>query len=94
LGLLLNPLTAEQKQQLEVDHGLMVEDVHGGAVRSDLRPGDVLLALVNKGAQTELKTTEQFDSLLAKVGKGTAVTLLVRRGDVQTFITIKDVGDK
>jgi serine protease Do len=90
LGLALAELTTGQKKQLGVDHGLVVEDVHGGAVRSNLRPGDVLLALVVKGSQKELTSVGQFDGLLTKLGKGATVTLLVRRGDAQTFITVKD----
>ena len=93
LGLVVSALTADQKSQLAVDHGLVVEDVRGEAARSDLRPGDVLLALVTRGSQTDLKTPEQFSSLLGKLDKSATLTLLVRRGDAQTFITIKGVGD-
>lgn len=94
LGLVLSELTAEQKQQLGLDHGLIVEDLRGSAVRGDLRPGDVLLALINRGAQTELKSAEQFNVLLGKLDKAATITLLVRRGDAQTFITIKGAGGK
>jgi serine protease Do len=93
LGLVLSELTAEQKSQLGVDHGLIVEDVRGGAMRNDLRPGDVILAMISKGVQTDIKTADQFNGLLAKFDKTSAITLLVRRGDSQTFITIKGVGD-
>jgi serine protease Do len=94
LGLVLSELTPEQKNQLGVDHGLVVEDVRGAALRGDLRPGDVLLALISKGAQTDIKSADQLNSLLAKFDKTSIVTLLVRRGDSQTFVTIKGVSDK
>jgi len=86
LGLALVEPTVEQRRQLGIRHGLIVEEARDGA-RGDLRPGDVILALVQKGAQTELRTVEQFNALLAKT-EG-SVTLLIRRGDSQTFVTIK-----
>ena len=86
LGLVLVEPTAEQRRQLGIRHGLIVEEVRNGA-RGDLRPGDTILALVQKGAQTEVRTVEQFNALLAKT-EG-SVTLLVRRGGSQTFVTIK-----
>ncbi len=94
LGLVLSELTPEQKNQLGVDHGLVVEDLRGAGVRGDLRPGDILLALISKGTQTDIKTNDQFNGMLAKFDKSSTITLLVRRGDSQTFITIKGVGDK
>jgi serine protease Do len=94
LGLVLAELPAEQKKQLGVEYGLVVEDVRNGASRADLRQGDVILALVSKGIQTDIKTVEQFNSLISKFDRTSTLTLLVRRGDAQTFIGIKGVGDK
>ena len=94
LGLVLSELTAEQRRQLGVDHGLVVEDVKNGGMRTELRPGDVILGVANKGQQTEVRSVEQFNGLLAKLDRNATITLLVRRGDAQTFITIKGVGDK
>ena len=94
LGLVLVEPNAEQRKQLGIPHGLIVEDVRNGAARTDLRPGDVILAHINKGVQTEVKSVEQFNGVLAKHDKHSTLTLLVRRGDAQTFITIKGVGDK
>jgi serine protease Do len=94
LGLLLSELSAEQRRQLGIDHGVVVEDLRNGGARTELRPGDIILALVSKGAQTDVRSVEQFNSLLSKFDKSSTITLLVRRGDAQTFITIKGVGDK
>jgi serine protease Do len=44
--------------------------------------------------QTELRSVDQFNDLLAKQGKGAPITLLVRRGDSQTFVTIRGMPDK
>jgi serine protease Do len=50
--------------------------------------------LIQKGVQTELRSVEQFNGLLAKIDKDAVVTLLVKRGDSQTFVTIKGGQDK
>jgi serine protease Do len=94
LGLVLAEVSADQKKQAGVDHGLVVEDVVSGGSRTELRSGDIILSLISKGTQTELKTVEQFNGLLAKLDKSSILTLLVLRGDAQTFITIRGVGDK
>ena len=89
LGLVVSELNAEQKRELKMSSGLLIEDVRGTGSRADLRPGDVIIALISKGATTEIKTVDQFNKLLAQFEKGSNVTLLVRRGEMQTFVTIK-----
>ena len=89
LGLVVSELTLEQRRDLKMTSGLLIEDVRGPAARSELRPGDVIVALISKGATTEARTVEQFNKLLAQFDKGSNVTLLVRRGEMQTFVTIK-----
>lgn len=93
LGLVVSELSAEQRRQLGVAGGLLVEDLRGNAARADLRPGDIILALIHRGVTTEIRSVDQFNRLLAQFGRGANVTLLIRRGDMQTFITIKGIGD-
>jgi serine protease Do len=94
LGLVLSEPTAEQKRELKLTAGLIVEDVRNGAGHYDVRPGDIILAMILKGNQTELKSVEQFNKLLSGLDKSSVFTLLVRRGENQTFVTIKGLGDK
>lgn len=89
LGLIVSELTAEQKRELKMASGIVIEDVRGIGARSDLRAGDVIIALISRGATTEVRSVEQFNKLLSQFDKGSAVTLLIRRGEIQTFITIK-----
>ena len=89
LGLVVSELTPEQKRELKMNAGVIIEDVRGIGARSDLRPGDVIIAVISKGATTEVRSVEQFNKLLGQFEKGSSVTLLVRRGEMQTFITIK-----
>ncbi|MCX7147819.1 MAG: DegQ family serine endoprotease [Rhodocyclales bacterium] len=94
LGLVLAVPTAEQKRALGVQHGLIVEEVRNGGTRTELRSGDIILSVINKGSQTDVKSVSQFNDLLQGVDKSATITLLVRRGDSQTFIIIKGLSDK
>ena len=89
IGLVVSELTAEQKRELKMSSGLLIEEVRGASSRAGLRPGDVVIALISKGATSEVKTVEQFNKLLLQFEKGSSVTLLIRRGEMQTFVTIK-----
>ena len=92
LGLVLSELSPEQKKELKLGAGLIVEEVRNGASHGDLRPGDIILAVMVKGVQTETKTVEQLNKLLSSVDKSATLTLLVRRGENQSFITLKGLG--
>jgi serine protease Do len=94
LGLVLSLPNAEQKKQLGVQHGLIVDEVRNAGTRTELRQGDVILSVISKGSQVDVKTVAQFNELLQGLDKNATITLLVRRGDSQTFITIKGLGDK
>jgi serine protease Do len=94
LGLVLSDLTPEQKRDLKVANGLLVEDVRTNGSRAELRPGDVILAVVHKGSSTEAKSVDQFNKLLSQFDKSATITLLVKRGEQQTYITLKGNGDK
>ena len=94
LGLVVSELTAEQKRELKVNGGLVIQEVRSNSARADLRPGDVILALFARGESTEIRSVQQFNSLLAQFDKAANVTLLVRRGDVQTFVTVKGLPDR
>jgi len=94
LGLVLSELSPEQKRELKIANGLLVEDARANGSRADLRPGDVILAVVHKGSSTEARTVDQFNKFLAQLDKSATITLLVKRGEQQTYITLKSIGDK
>jgi serine protease Do len=93
LGIVVSELTAKQKEELKVTNGLVVTEVKGEA-RADVRRGDVLLMLVHKGQQTELKSSEQLNKLLASMDKNSVITLQVRRGDAMSFVTVNGLTEK
>ncbi len=90
LGLALSEITVEQKKQLEITNGLLVEDMQPGiASRSGIRIGDVILGFNSK----DVKSIKQFNELLSQVKSGKNIALLVKRGDMTTFITMKLTDD-
>ncbi len=93
LGLVVADLTAEQKREHKLQSGLFVAEVKP-EVRGDFRRGDVLLTLVQKGHQTELKSVEQLNRLLAGLDKNATITLHIRRGDAAAFVTVSGLADK
>src|SRR5687767_5334151 len=91
LGIVVAELSAEQKSQMKLQHGLVVTDVRPDA-KAEVRKGDVLLMVVHKGQHIELKSVEQFNKLLAGLDKNSVLTLQVRRGESMAFVTIS--GDR
>jgi serine protease Do len=88
MGLVLSDLTDEQKKELEVKQGVVVEDIRGTA-RGDIQPGDVILAVISRGATIEARTSEQVNALIAKLENGASVTFQLRRGEQQFFSTVR-----
>jgi serine protease Do len=93
LGLVLSELSAEQRRELKLSSGVLVDDVRGQA-RADIRKGDIILALIHKGINTEAKSVAQFNKALDAIDKSVTITLHVRRGENQSFVTIKGQNGK
>jgi len=93
LGIVVNELSAEQKKDMRLGQGLVVVEVRPDA-RADVRRGDVILKMVHNGQHTELKTSEQFNKLLAGLDKNAVITLQVRRGENTAFVTVSGLADK
>ncbi|MBM3352372.1 MAG: DegQ family serine endoprotease [Betaproteobacteria bacterium] len=93
LGLVVAELSAKQKEDLKLQHGLVVTEVKAGA-RAEVRRGDVLLTLVHKGQHTDLKSVEQLNKLLGGLDRNAVITLQVRRGESVAFVTVNGLTDK
>jgi serine protease Do len=93
LGLVLSDLSEDQRRELKLAAGVVVDDVRGQP-RGDLRKGDIILALIHKGINTEARSVAQFNKSLNAIDKTVTITLHVRRGENQSFITIKGLNDK
>ncbi len=88
MGLMLSDLTDEQKKELDLKSGVLIDDLAPN-VRGNVQPGDVILAIVNRGISTEVKTVAQVNELLAKLDKGASVTFQLKRGEQQFFSTLR-----
>jgi serine protease Do len=88
MGLVLSDLTDDQKKEVDLKNGVLIEDIVG-AVRGNVQPGDVIIAIVSRGQTTEAKSAEQVNALLSKLEKGASVTLRLKRGEQEFFATLK-----
>jgi serine protease Do len=85
LGLTLSELTVDQRKELGVSGGLLVEDAQGAAAKAGIRRGDVLLAINNQ----DVKALEQLNQLLGQFEKARSVALLIRRGDGALYVPLR-----
>ncbi|MBI4939012.1 MAG: DegQ family serine endoprotease [Nitrosomonadales bacterium] len=86
LGLVVSELTTEQKNELQIKGGLLVEEVKSNAAaRADLRRGDIILAIGN----VEVVSLEQFNEILKQMPKGRSIALLVRRDESAYYLAFK-----
>src|SRR6266496_2684524 len=88
LGFAVVDLTAEQKRDLKLRGGVIVEEVRNNR-RADVRSGDVITAVTSRGQTTEVRSAEQFNKLLAQLERNATLTLHVRRGESNLFVTVK-----
>ncbi len=82
---MVSELNEQQKAELQVEGGLIVEDMKGAAARSQLQRGDVILAVGN----IEIRSSAQFNEVLKKVPHGRNIALLVRRSEGTMYVPIK-----
>ncbi len=92
MGLIVSDLTEEQKRELGVKNGVVVEEIPRGT-RANIQVGDVILEVVSQGVTTEIRSREQLERLLAKLDKNTSVTLKLRRGDNQFYSSLRVNGE-
>ena len=87
LGLVVTPLTDDEKKELKVKGGLKIEQIVSST--RNLQEGDVILAIVNKGAITEVTSVAQLNQLLSRLETGSNVTLQIRRGENTAFLSAR-----
>ena len=83
LGLSLRPLDADERREVGVSAGLVIEQARGPAAAAGVQPGDVLLAI--NGAPA--KDIEQVRAAMAKAGK--SVALLIERNGDKIFVPVR-----
>jgi serine protease Do len=85
LGLVVTELTAAQKREAKVKGGVRVEAVSDAAQRAGIRADDVIVAIAN----TEISSVKEFDAVVAKADKTKPIPVLLRRGELASFLLIR-----
>ena len=85
LGLTLSELNTDQRKELGLSGGLLVEDAQGAAAKAGIRRGDVLVAINNQ----DVKSVDQLNQLLGQFEKARSVALLIRRGDSALYVPLR-----
>ena len=84
LGLAVRPLTPDERKQVGVEAGLLVENVSAGgaAARAGVRPGDIVIAINS----TPVASVEDLRKLAKRSGKRAA--LLVQRDEARIYVPL------
>ena len=85
VGLSVSDLTDAQKRELKLKGGVKVDAVTDGAARAGIREGDVIVQIAN----TEISSVKEFDVVLAKTDKNKPIPVLLRRGELATYLLIR-----
>ena len=84
IGLVTSDLDADDRKELKVEHGVLVNDVEGAAARAGIQSGDVILAFNT----TDIKSSSQLNDLASKVGTKN-VALLIKREGLTRYVVVK-----
>ncbi len=86
LGLVVRDLTADERRQLRLEGGVVIDSVkRGPAASAGLAEGDVILMLDNQ----PVGNRADFDRILGRLEPGRAVAVLIQRGDSRMFYALK-----
>lgn len=87
IGLTTSDLDADERKELKVEFGVLVNDVEGAAARAGIQAGDIILAYNT----TDIKTSAQLNELAAKIGSK-SIALLVKREGLTRYVVVKPDG--
>jgi serine protease Do len=85
LGLGVSELNDAQKKEFKIKGGVKVDAATDAASRAGLREGDVIVAIGN----TEIGNVREFDVAVAKADKSKPIPVLLRRGELATYLLIR-----
>ena len=85
LGLHVSNLSAEQRRELRIEGGVLVDSSEGRAATAGVRAGDLILQMNN----VEIKDAAQFNALAGKLDPKKSVAVLVRRENITQYLVIK-----
>jgi serine protease Do len=86
IGIVVAELTPAQKSEAKVKGGVRVTSVsEGAAQRAGVREGDIIVGIGN----TEIASVKDFDAVVAKLDKSKPIPVLVRRGELASYLLIR-----
>lgn len=85
IGLAVSDLTDARKKELKIKGGVKVDAATDAAARAGIREGDVIVAIGN----TEVSSMKEFEAAVAKVDRSKPVPVLLRRGELATYLLIR-----
>ncbi len=83
LGLIMHPLSEDERRASGLAVGLMVDGVSGPAASAGIQPGDIIVSLND----TLVESQEQVAALEAKAGK--VIAVLIQRHNARSFVSVK-----
>jgi serine protease Do len=83
-GLVVSALSAEQKRELRVASGVLVDDAVGAAARAGIRPRDVIVSVNNQPVNTAAELSRLLNETERK-----SVAILIRRGDGSLYVPLR-----
>jgi serine protease Do len=91
LGLVVADLTDEEKEELEIEKGVRVQQIiEGPASHAGVRKDDIILSINNE----PVDNASQFKKLVGKLPAGKSVAVLVQRSGSPTFLAIRVPDDE
>jgi serine protease Do len=85
VGLSVSDITDAQKKELRIKGGVKVDAVVDSAARAGIREGDVIVQIGN----VDVNNARDFEAALGKVDKTKPIPVLLRRGDLATYLVIR-----
>ncbi|WP_111657109.1 DegQ family serine endoprotease [Isoalcanivorax indicus] len=90
LGLTVEPMTAQERENMGLDHGVKITDVRPGpASRAGIRRGDILRTLNNM----TVDDPEALEEILTTLPQNAWVPALIQRGENPRFLALRVEAD-
>ncbi len=91
LGIAVADIPPEQRKQLEIKTGVLVQQVNSGpALKAGIQRGDIILSINN----VDIDNTERFNSVVKGLPSDKSVPMLIQRGEGALFLPLKIEKDK
>ena len=87
LGMIVRDLSKEEKAQLELEYGVLVEAIEEGssAANAGIKKGDIILMMNKK----KIKNVKSYKSIANAMKKDKSAAVLVRRGKGSQFLVLR-----